>query len=324
MSGLTIEAFLHRQDPIIDVRSPGEFAQGHIPGAHNLPLFTNEERAQVGTCYKREGSDCAVELGLDLAGPKLGQLVRDARSLVAGETVRVHCWRGGMRSGFIAYLLKCAGLTPVLLEGGYKAFRQWALLQFQVPRQLCVLGGMTGSGKTEKLHELKAQGEQVLDLEKRARHRGSSFGAFPGVPQPTVEQFENELAMDCLPLDPHQTTWIEDESRMIGKCCVPEGLYRQMKQAPLETVECSAEERLDRLCEEYGSLPLDFLVEAVERLHKKLGGLRTKQITGLLQKGLVREGFAAILPYYDGLYRYSIEKRKALTLESSQCVASAT
>ncbi len=162
---LTVDDFLTASGPILDVRSPGEYEQGHIPGAVSLPLFSNEERAQVGICYKQKSRDQAVELGFDIAGPKFADFIRTAKKLAPEKMVRIHCWRGGMRSGAIAWVLNLAGFKTVTLIGGYKAFRQWVRRTVATPKPIILLGGMTGTAKTDILHALAQQGEQMLDLE---------------------------------------------------------------------------------------------------------------------------------------------------------------
>ncbi|MGD1859886.1 MAG: tRNA 2-selenouridine(34) synthase MnmH [Leptolyngbyaceae cyanobacterium] len=307
---LTIEAFLAAKGPLLDVRSPGEYAQGHIPGAVSYPLFTDEERAQVGICYKEQGKDAAVELGFDLLGPKLGNRVREAKAIAPERSVRVHCWRGGMRSGGVAWGLQMAGFQVATLEGGYKAFRRWIRTVFAQPRQIIVLGGMTGTGKTQILQALEKLGEQVLDLEGLANHRGSSFGNLDLPPQPRTEHFEN-LIGDCLSqFDTARPVWIEAESKRVGTCRVPEELFQQMEAAPTIEVVRPLEERLDILVDVYGTTNRDELVAATERLRKRLGGQRTQTAVDLIRQESPREVCKVLLDYYDRTYRYDLERRQ--------------
>ncbi|HEU4717669.1 MAG TPA: tRNA 2-selenouridine(34) synthase MnmH, partial [Bacteroidia bacterium] len=212
---LSIENFLLESTgiPVADVRSPAEFAGGHIPGAFNIPLFTNEERAAVGTIYKQQGNEAAVLKGLEFVGPKMTAFILKARENAPGKKIAVHCWRGGMRSASMAWLFETAGMEVLLLSGGYKAYRNFVLSNTGRKFDLRVVGGETGSGKTDILHELARKGEQVLDLEGLARHKGSSYGAIGQDPQPTVEQFENDFVHALTKLDPSRPVWIEDESR---------------------------------------------------------------------------------------------------------------
>jgi tRNA 2-selenouridine synthase len=231
---LSIDDFLTAPGIILDVRSPSEYRQARIPGAISFPLFSDAERAQIGTCYKQQGREAAVELGFAFTDGKLAGFIADAKRLTEGALeVRVHCWRGGMRSGAIAWMLDLAGFEVTTLSGGYKAFRHWVLSRFAEPKPIAILGGMTGCGKTEILQALSQQGSQVLDLEAIANHRGSSYGALGLPPQPSTEHFENEIAMRWAAFDSQQPVWIEAESKRIGQCRVPEALFRQMDRAPV-------------------------------------------------------------------------------------------
>jgi tRNA 2-selenouridine synthase len=295
---------------ILDVRSPSEHTQGHIPGSIAFPLFTDDERSQVGICYKQQGRDAAVELGFAIAGPKCAEFVKRAKALAPDRQVRVHCWRGGMRSEAIAWILSMAGMQVSVLMGGYKAFRKWVQATLELPRPIIVLGGMTGSGKTAILSALAERGEQVLDLEHLAHHRGSSYGNLGLPPQPTTEQFENEIAMQWAQLDLHRPVWIEAESKRIGTCRIPEALFRQMERSPVLEVVRSRAERLASLVELYGMAEIDELVVATERIRKRLGGLRTQQAVDFLRQGKLTEACDIILSYYDKTYTYDLQRRQ--------------
>ncbi|MBD1917743.1 MULTISPECIES: tRNA 2-selenouridine(34) synthase MnmH [Cyanophyceae] len=311
--------FLQGSGPILDVRSPGEFQQGHIPGAISFPLFTDAERAQVGTCYKQVGRESAVELGFDIAGPKCGEFVRAAKALAPNRHLRIHCWRGGMRSGGMGWILELAGFTVHLLNGGYKAYRHWVRETLATPKPIVILGGMTGSGKTLILQELAALGESVLDLEGLANHRGSSFGSLLLPPQPSTEHYENLLAdqwarfpSDSQGLAPkgQRPIWLEAESRRVGTCRIPDELFAQMAAAAAVEVVRSLDERLDLLVEIYGEASTEGLVEATERIGKRLGGDRTQSAVRHIQSGNLRAACAIILDYYDRTYRHDLERRR--------------
>ncbi|RMF63979.1 MAG: tRNA 2-selenouridine(34) synthase MnmH, partial [Cyanobacteria bacterium J069] len=306
---LPLTDFLAAPGVLLDVRSPSEFGQGHIPGALSFPLFTDDERAQVGTCYKQQGRDAAVELGFALAGPKFAGFIAQAKALANGGPVRLHCWRGGMRSEAVAWVLGMGGLPVHTLAGGYKTFRRWALEAATLTRPILILGGMTGTGKTHILHALARRGEQVLDLEAIAHHRGSSFGMLGQPPQPSNEQFENEIAVQWASFDPLRPVWIEAESKRIGLCRVPEPLFCQMDQATvLELVRPKAE-RLDILVKDYGDFATEDLIAATERIRKRLGGLRTQAAIALLQERRLTEAFDLLLTYYDKTYTYDLARR---------------
>ncbi|WP_035990563.1 tRNA 2-selenouridine(34) synthase MnmH [Leptolyngbya sp. KIOST-1] len=307
---LDIHHFLQGSGPILDVRSPGEYEHGHIPSAVSFPLFTDDERAQVGTCYKQVGREAAVELGFDLAGPKCGEFIRAAKALAPDRQLRVHCWRGGMRSGGMGWILELAGFTVHTLEGGYKAYRRWVRETLATPRPIVILGGMTGSGKTQILQALADLGEPVLNLEGLANHRGSSFGALLLPPQPSTEHYENLLAQRWATFQTERPIWLEAESRRVGTCRIPDELFAQMEAAPAVEVVRSLDERLDLLVEIYGEAASAELVEATQRIRKRLGGDRTQAAIQHIHAGNLRAACAIILDYYDRTYRYDLERRQ--------------
>ena len=288
---------------MIDVRSPGEFDRGHIPGARNLPLFTDEERAIVGTLYKQQGRDAAVLEGLRIVGPKLATIVEQARSLSPDGRIRVHCWRGGERSGSVAWLLDKSGFAEVVtLKGGYKSFRNQVLASFAAPLDLRVLGGYTGTGKTETLHHLRAQGEQVIDLEGLANHKGSTYGAIGEAPQPTTEHFENLLWTATRACDAQRPIWVEDESQMIGRVKLPDQFFANMRDALLFFAEMPVEERAARLVSDYGKYPKEQLAEATKRIEKRLGPQHCKAALAALDADDLFTVAVITLGYYDKTY----------------------
>ena len=238
--------------PTIDVRSPGEFAAGHIPSAVNIPLFSDSERAEVGIAYKNRGRNHAIGLGLRLVGAKADDLLQSLSQFDEGEHVFIHCWRGGMRSEAFNWLACRTGLVATRIVGGYKAFRRAAHESFAQPRKLVILSGYTGVGKTALLQDLIAEGEQVIDLESLACHRGSAFGGIGQPSQPTVEQFENDLFQRWRLLDPRRPVWFEDESQSIGRVNLPLPLWKQMRAAPGIFAEADRESRIQLLVREYG------------------------------------------------------------------------
>ncbi len=309
---LPVSEFLEQAQtlPIIDVRSPGEFAHAHIPGAVSMPLFDDDERAQIGTTYKRAGKDAAVLQGLDMVGPKMSAFVRQARKLnPKGKQVLVHCWRGGMRSGSMAWLLNTAGLEANTLTGGYKAYRNALLTSFAEPHTLIILGGKTGSGKTDILKQLAAQGEQVIDLEGLAHHKGSSYGAIGQLPQPSSEQFENFVYEQWRQLDPNKVVWLEDESRHIGRCYIPIPLWQQMRAAPVAFLDIPRAVRVQRLVEEYTGIDHSLLVEATQRIERRLGGLAAKQALAALEQQDYATVADLTLVYYDKAYLHGLGER---------------
>ncbi len=307
-----IEKFLElsTRHPVGDVRTPAEFRQGHFPGAVNIPLFSDDERALVGTIYKKKSPQKAFDEGLRITGPKMVSYVEQARSVARENTILLYCWRGGMRSGSMGWLFETAGMKVYLLEGGYKAFRRYVRESFTRPANLIVIGGMTGSGKTDILHELQNMGEQVLDPEGRAHHKGSAFGALGQPEQPTTEQFENDLFTDWQKLDLQKRIWTEDESRSVGRVFIPEELFRQMRTAPLISVTLDMPYRLDRLVKDYGLFSPDELNASILKITKRLGGLNTKKCLEAVQKGDLREAATILLGYYDKSYQHTMSARK--------------
>lgn len=300
---------LSAQHPVLDVRSPGEYENGHIPGAYSLPLFTDEERAVVGTTYKQVSREAAVNKGLEIFGSKMKTLADNAKEIHKGNTFLVHCWRGGMRSGTIAWLLELYGFKVYLLRGGYKAFRRNVLESFANERKMYILGGRTGSGKTLILKELANRGEQVIDLEGLANHKGSSFGALGEKPQPTQEMFENDLFMSLHKTDSNRLVWIEDESNMIGTKVIPKVFFSKMRNSPVFFLDIPFEARLQYLTEEYGKFKSEDLKEAINRITKKLGGQHAKAALEAMDSGDLKTAFGICLAYYDKTYDYGRSKR---------------
>ncbi len=309
-----IERFIELTEdhPLFDVRTPSEFSDGHIPGAHSLPLFDDDERARVGTTYKQQGRHDAIKEGLDVVGPKMRELVEAVEAVVeVPDPVLLHCWRGGMRSSSVGWLLGLYGYDVVLLDGGYKRYRNWVLDVLETEfDELAVVGGLTGSGKTAVLHRLADAGEQILDLEGLAGHRGSAFGAIGQDPQ-TQQNFDNRMAQRITELDASRRIWVEDESRMVGRCAIAKTFWEQKQRAPIYFYELSRERRIERLVADYGDLPEEPLREAFEDISKRLGGRRTELALEALDEGDLEPACREALKYYDKAYRYHIEKRDA-------------
>ncbi len=300
--------FIAAARPILDVRSPGEYTHGHIPGAISFPLFSDEERAKVGTCYKQVSKEAALILGLEIVGPKMAGFVRAAMQLAPDRKIAVHCWRGGQRSGSMAWLFQQAGFDVVTLRGGYKAYRGCVLESF-TGRQwdIRIVGGKTGSGKTKILHAMRDCGAQIIDLEGLACHKGSAFGFIGEHPQPTVEQFENELFKAFAALDPSLPVWLENESHSIGRIFIPDGLWYQMKTAPLYHIEIPQEARIGNLLEDYVIEHTNDLRHAFQKIASKLGGLRLKNALIALEEGNFAAAATIALEYYDKTYQHGLD-----------------
>ncbi len=307
---------LRHQLPIVDVRSQGEFHEGHIRTAINIPLLNNEERITVGTDYKQKGQAEAIKTGFRLVGPRLHDIVTHAQH-TSNEMI-VHCWRGGMRSSNFCQFVEMAGVKTHQLKGGYKEYRQHAVESFAKPFQFLVLGGCTGSGKSEILHALSQKGEQVIDLEGLAHHKGSAFGGLMMPAQPTTEQFQNELFEEISKFDTNKRIWIEDESIAIGKIFLPQDLWRTMNISTVVEMKVDKSVRVERLVEEYGKANQEEFLEAMTNITQKLGG---QHFNAAKEKLMQADMFATIdilLTYYDKAYLRGLEKKKKrIKLESS-------
>jgi tRNA 2-selenouridine synthase len=356
-----IEQFLElaKHHPVIDVRSPGEYKHAHVPGAHTLPLFTDEERKIVGTTYKQQSREQAIKIGLDFFGPKMRTMVEQVEGLAQGignlelvdsgsktasantqspipnsKTVLVYCWRGGMRSGAVSWLLDMYGFKVYTLIGGYKKFRQYVLDTFKLPFPFQIVGGYTGSGKTEVLKALREKNERVIDLEDIAKHKGSAFGNIGMPEQPGQEMFENLLAAELrMAVDSKQSAaitancllptaiWIEDESQRLGHVNIPNDLMATMRKSPLHFLEIPFEERLQHLAEEYGNLDQERMISAIGRIRERLGHLNAQNAVRLLQEGNTLESFRILLKYYDKFYLKALHNRESVDslLHSVDC-----
>lgn len=244
------------------------------------------------------------------------------------RNVLVHCWRGGMRSAGVAWLLDLYGFNVYTLVGGYKSYRKWVLAQFEKDYNFNIIGGYTGSGKTLLLHELKMQHKKIIDLESLANHKGSAFGALGEEPQPKQEMFENllaeQLAVGSRPLARENgalaindqrstTTYLEDESQRIGNLQIPMPLWNTMRKSPVYFLDIPFTERLGYITNEYGKFEKEKLIEAILRIQKRLGGLQTKMAIEQLQEGHPRECFRILLTYYDKWYSKGLHNRENLS-----------
>lgn len=321
IEAIHIDAFLSlaQQYPVFDVRSPAEFEHAHIPQAFSLPLFTNEERTIVGTHYKQINKQQAIKTALPFFAQKMVPMIETVENILKTNnniqsTVLVHCWRGGMRSAGVAWLLNLYGFQVYTLQGGYKAYRQWVLHQFEKKYALRVIGGYTGSGKTKILQQLAKQQYPVIDLEGLARHKGSAFGGLDTPAQPTQEMFENNLATQLYQLQTkavkhNATIWLEDESQRIGNINIPLSFFEQMRHAPVYFFNIPFEARLDEIMLTYGSAPKEKIVNAILRIKKRLGGLATKNAINFLLEDNIKDCFAILLQYYDKAYTKGLYNR---------------
>lgn len=346
-----IEQFLElaKEHPMIDVRSPAEYKHAHIPGAHNLPLFTDEERKVVGTTYKQKSREAAIKIALDYFGPKMNKMIVEMERIFesrnknydsaasSGENqkhnskiVLLYCWRGGMRSAGVAWLMDLYGLKVYTLVGGYKKFRNYVLDTFKLPFSFKILGGYTGSGKTELLKSLEKKGNAIVDLERIANHKGSAFGNIGMPEQPGQEMFENLLAQELrnksivknemsiagpqhspMPID-YSSVWLEDESQRIGLVNIPNELWKTMRRSPVYFINIPFEERLKHLVQEYGVLDKQKMIDAIGRIQERLGGLNAKNAIQFMEDGNISECFRILLQYYDKYYLKGLHNREGI------------
>lgn len=297
--------------PVIDVRSPGEYNQGHLPGAFNIPVFDNDERAEIGRLYAQNDPGFAIIKGIDIALEKMDQLHSQINLFSGSGSVLLHCWRGGMRSAAMAAVFQASGIGVFLLKGGYKAWRTYIRAETEKPRKVIILGGFTGSGKTRLLKTLSGMGEQVIDLEALARHKGSVFGALDQDQQPTNEQFENEFFTLFEKFSQDRHLWLEDESRMIGNITLSEPLFKILSTSPVIMVEVPYPVRLENLVREYSGFNREFLAAALKKIGPRIGGNRLNMALDSLRYSDFYTVADIALTYYDKAYTYSLERRSS-------------
>jgi tRNA 2-selenouridine synthase len=301
---------LRAQLPAVDVRSENEFAEGQIPGSVNIPILNNQERIAVGTDYKQKGQLEAIKTGFRLVGPRIIDIVTEAENLAAGKELLVYCWRGGMRSTNFCQFLSMARIKTHQLEGGYKSYRNYSAELLSAPYKFNVLAGSTGSGKTEILNALQKRGEQIIDLEKIANHKGSVFGGLMMPPQPTTEQFQNYLTENILQLDPSKPIWIEDESITIGKVVLPSIFWHRMNESQMVELKVSKDIRIKRLVNEYGNADREEFLKAMTAITKKLGGQHFQAAKEKLLENDMASAIDILLTYYDKVYGLGLLKKE--------------
>jgi len=307
--------FRNLTSQIVDVRSPSEFCQGHWPGAINIPLFSDIERDSIGKSYKKESRIKAILNGLRLTLPKTTKLLKiiiqtTKKKGGIDKSLRIYCWRGGMRSSAFAWLARTIGIKTYLLKGGYKSYRKWVLNQFEADLPIRLIGGKTGTRKTDLLNYINKENIYVIDLEGMANHRGSSFGSLGMEEQPTTQQFENVLAESLCSFHKKNAIeiWIEAESSNLGKCRIPNNLYTKMKKAPIIEIIKTKNERVENLVNLYSQNSQIELKDAVTRISKRLGPQRTKQAIIAIEKKEWSKACEAMLDYYDKCYDYELKK----------------
>ena len=294
---------------IIDVRAPIEFKKGHIANAINVPLFEDIERAEIGTLYKQQGKDIAVTRGLEIVSPKLVPFVNQVKKLSSSKKIFVYCFRGGMRSNSFAWLMNTSGLDATILEGGYKNYRNHVLNYFEREKKLVVLGGMTGSGKTDLLKNIKHDNFQIIDLEALANHKGSAFGSINEEKQNPQQVFENNLFYALNLLDEDKHILVEDESQSIGFNKIPRGFWLQMKKAPIIKLEVPFELRVQKLVQDYTTTNIEALKMCVKKIEQNLGTQNANLCLNYLDENNLTEVARLTLKYYDKAYSFTYNKK---------------
>ena len=331
-SSYPVTDFRNLASPIVDVRSPSEFCQGHWPGAINIPLFSDIEREIIGKSYKKESRLKAILNGLKATLPKTRKILEiifqtAIKKEGVNKSLRIYCWRGGMRSNAFAWLARTIGIKTYILKGGYKSYRKWVLYQFEADLPIRLIGGKTGTRKTDLLNYINKENIYVIDLEGIANHRGSSFGSLGMEKQPSTQQFENILAESLSNFHKSNANeiWLEAESSNLGKCRIPNKLYSNMKKAPVLEIIKTKHERVKNLVDVYSQNSQTELKDAVNKISKRLGPQRTTEALISIEKKEWSKACEAMLDYYDKCYEYELKKAKninsinlsGLNLESS-------
>lgn len=312
VNAIDVSDFLNKSknELIIDVRAPLEFFKGHLPNAINIPLFEDIERAEIGTLYKQQGKDIAVNRGLEIVSPKMTLFVNQVKALSKNKKAFVYCFRGGMRSNSFSWLMNTSGLDTCIMQGGYKAFRNYVLKFFDNERKIILLGGKTGSGKTDILKKLNTLSLQTIDLEGFAHHKGSAFGAINEQHQNPQQVFEHDLYHGLSLLNHTQAVVLEDESQTIGYNKLPHGLWLQMKKAPIIKIEIPFELRVQKLVDDYTTVDIDALKSCVIKISQQLGTLNTKLCLQYLDDRNLSDVARLSLLYYDRAYEFSYKNKK--------------
>lgn len=302
-------------DAVLDVRSPGEFALDHLPGARNWWVLDDEQRARVGTLYKQQGAFEAKRLGAALVARNIAAHLEDgAASWPRRQRVLVYCWRGGNRSGAMAHVLAQVGFAVSLVRGGYKALRAALVEQLRVlseRQSLVVVCGPTGCGKSRLLQALHADGAQVLDLEALAAHRGSVLGAMRDEAQPTQKAFETRIWERMRDFDPERPVYVESESRKIGRLQVPPALIERMRAARCLQLDATPEVRVRVLLGDYADMIADppELQRRLQTLHALRGAQVVARWQGLVAAGSFAELTRELLEqHYDPSYSASMQR----------------
>lgn len=308
MKEISFEESRSLENPLyVDVRSPGEFGEDHIPGAINLSIFDNEERKEIGTLYKMVGRETAVLKGTEIGGRRIGEIINRI-SGVKGRDIVIYCARGGMRSGSVAALLNSLGITTLRIREGYKSYRRYVnerLTSMKIKPEIFILQGLTGAGKTELIKVL----ENSIDIEGMAGHRSSVFGGI-GLVQKTQKSFETQLLHRIDELEEAPFVIIEGESRKVGNLHIPDNIFTQMRGGHFIYIDTPLERRVRIIKDEYACYnEHERVINTVNSLRVKLGHRRCDELVDLYSSGKIDEFIEILLlDYYDPLYGHSLDR----------------
>ncbi len=308
MKDITYEESLKLETPVyIDVRSPGEYEEDHIPGAINLPIFNNEERAEVGTIYRLIGRDKAVIRGTEIGGKRIGDII-NALAEYNGRNIVIGCARGGMRSGAVASLLESLGISTFRLKDGYKSYRRYVLGildNISIKPQVFIIQGLTGAGKTEIIKYIK----NSIDIEGLAGHRSSVFGAI-GLEQSSQKAFETGFCSGLLQLNNEAYIVLEGESRKVGNLHIPDNIFMQMRQSPAIYIDTPMKRRVEIIKKEYDRFhEHEKVIKIVRSLKRKMSAAKVDKLIELYTSEKIDEFIEMLLvDYYDALYGYTLKK----------------
>ena len=308
MKDITYEVSLKLDNPVyIDVRSPGEFQDDHIPGSINLPIFNNEERAEVGTIYRLAGREEAVIKGTEIGGKRIGDII-NALIEYNGRNIVIGCARGGMRSGSVASLIESLGISTFRLKDGYKSYRRYVLgilNNISIKAQVFILQGLTGAGKTEIIKYI----DNSIDIEGLAGHRSSVFGAI-GLEQSSQKAFETGFCSGLLRLNNEAFIVLEGESRKVGNLHIPDNIFMQMRQSPAIYIDTPIKRRVEIIRKEYNQFhEHEKVIKIVKSLKNKMSAAKVDKLIELYTSEKIDEFIEILLTdYYDALYGYTLKK----------------
>jgi len=304
------EALKIKNSAWVDVRCPREYKRGHFSNSFNIPIFSDSEYENLGITYRSKGQNEAILLGKKYVKKSIKNTLSKFSS-IKNKNLIIYCARGGMRSNGMEHIIKKTNYNCYTINRGYKSVRSYTLSTFNQKRNVIILAGSTGTGKTQILQEMKLKNSNIIDLESLAKHRGSVFGDLGLDKQPSQQQFENNLSFEWINTNPNYPVFIESESRKIGRVVIPEGIWSHMENGYYIKIDMNFKRRVKNLLNEYGHYNKSDLKDRVERISTRLGGAETKEAIDFIEKDDL-SGFCKLLlnRYYDKLYDRAYNTRK--------------